>query len=61
VRVRAREEGVGGSGDPHGSTAPEPKQTTAKGLQIPVPKREDVLEALAKVAKPKPKPKPKKG
>lgn len=32
----------------------EPKQTTPKGLEIPVPKREDVLDALGKVAKPKP-------
>jgi hypothetical protein len=36
----------------------EPKQTTPKGLEIPVPKREDVLDALAKVAKPSEKQKP---
>jgi hypothetical protein len=35
----------------------EPKQTTPKGLEIPVPKREDVLGALAKVAKSSEKPK----
>jgi len=34
----------------------EPKQTTPKGLEIPVPKRDQVIDALAKVAKPKPKP-----
>jgi len=38
--------------------AQEPKQTTPKGLEIPVPKREDVLDALGKVAKPPEKPKP---
>ena len=32
----------------------EAKQTTPKGLEIPVPKREDVLDALVKVAQPKP-------
>jgi hypothetical protein len=31
------------------------EQTTPKGLKIPVPKREQVMDALAKVAKPKPK------
>jgi hypothetical protein len=31
----------------------EPKQTTPKGLEIPVPKREDVLDALRKAAEPK--------
>lgn len=31
----------------------EPKQKTAKGLEIPVPKRKQVMDALAKVAKPK--------
>jgi hypothetical protein len=31
----------------------EPKQTTPKGLQIPVPKREDVLDAIRKASKPK--------
>lgn len=34
----------------------EPKQTTPKGLEIPVPKRKDVMDALTKIAKPKPKP-----
>jgi hypothetical protein len=29
---------------------PEPKQTTRKGIEIPVPKREDVLRDFAKVA-----------
>jgi hypothetical protein len=36
----------------------EPTQTTPKGLEIPVPKREDVLDALGKIAKPPEKPKP---
>jgi hypothetical protein len=40
--------------DEGGATAPESKQITPKGLASPVPKREDVLDALAKVAKPKP-------
>jgi hypothetical protein len=33
----------------------EPKQKTPKGLEIPVPKRKEVMDALSKVAKPKPK------
>jgi hypothetical protein len=39
--------------------ADEPKQTTPKGLEIPVPSRSKVMNALNKIAKPKPKPKPK--
>jgi hypothetical protein len=39
-----------------GASAPEPKQKTSKGLEIPVPKRKDVMAALDKVAKPKAKP-----
>lgn len=31
----------------------EPKQTTDKGLEIPVPKREDVMDALKRAAQPK--------
>jgi hypothetical protein len=31
----------------------EPKQKTPKGLEIPVPKRKDVMDALTKIAKPK--------
>jgi hypothetical protein len=31
----------------------EPKQTTPKGLEIPVPKRKTVMDALQKIAKPK--------
>jgi hypothetical protein len=34
----------------------EPKQTTPKGVEIPVPKREDFLRDLKKVAPPKPEP-----
>lgn len=34
---------------------PEPKQTTPTGVEIPVPKREDFLHDLKKVA-PKPEP-----
>jgi len=30
----------------------KPKQTTAKGLEIPVPKRSDVMDALKKVLRP---------
>lgn len=33
----------------------EPKQTTDKGLEIPVPKRSDVMDAFKKVLRPKPK------
>lgn len=32
--------------------AQDPKQTTPKGLEIPVPKRKDVMDALGKAAKP---------
>jgi hypothetical protein len=32
----------------------EPKQKTPKGLEIPVPKREQVIDALDKIFKPKP-------
>ena len=41
--------------DEGGATAPEPTQKTPKGLEIPMPKREQVMDALRKVAKPKPK------
>jgi hypothetical protein len=34
----------------------EPTQTTEQGLEIPVPKREDVAEALRKTARPAKKP-----
>lgn len=30
----------------------EPTQRTPKGLEIPLPKREDVMDAIRKVAKP---------
>jgi hypothetical protein len=30
----------------------EPKQKTPKGLEIPVPKRRDLLDALRKVVQP---------
>jgi hypothetical protein len=30
----------------------EPKQTTPKGLEIPVPKRKDVMGALRKIIQP---------
>ena len=30
----------------------EPKQTTPKGLEIPVPKRRDVMDALRKLVQP---------
>lgn len=35
---------------------PKPKQKTPKGAEIPVPKREDVLRDLKKVAPPPPAP-----
>jgi hypothetical protein len=35
--------------------ADQPKQKTPKGLEIPVPKRSAVMDALAKIARPKPK------
>jgi hypothetical protein len=31
-----------------------PKQKTPKGLEIPVPKRKEVMDALRKIIKPKP-------
>lgn len=34
----------------------EPKQRTPKGLEIPVPKRKDVLDALRKLVQPTKKP-----
>jgi len=34
----------------------EPKQKTDKGLEIPVPKRKDLLDAFRKVVKPVKKP-----
>ena len=30
----------------------EPKQRTSKGLEIPVPKRKDVMDALRKLVQP---------
>ena len=36
--------------------AQEPTQRTPKGLEIPVPKRKDVMDALRKVAKAPKKP-----
>ncbi len=41
--------------DEGGATASEPTQATPKGLEIPVPKRGAVMNALNKIAKPKPK------
>jgi hypothetical protein len=35
--------------------AGEPKQKTPKGLEIPLPKRSKIMDALDKVARPKPK------
>jgi hypothetical protein len=40
--------------DEGGSAAPEPTQRTPKGLEIPVPKRREVMDALRKIVKPKP-------
>jgi hypothetical protein len=44
--------------DEGGASAPEPTQKTPEGLEIPVPKREQVIDALGKVASPPKKPKP---
>jgi hypothetical protein len=33
----------------------EPKQTTPKGLDTPIPKRRDVMDAFKRIAMPKPK------
>jgi hypothetical protein len=33
----------------------DPQQKTPRGLEIPVPKRGQIMDALAKVTKPKPK------
>jgi hypothetical protein len=35
-----------------GASAPEPTQKTPKGLEIPVPKRKDVMGALRKLVQP---------
>ena len=32
-----------------GAMAPEPKQKTPKGLEIPVPKRKDLMDAFRKI------------
>lgn len=40
--------------DEGGATAPEPTQKTPTGLEIRVPKRHEVMDALQKVVKPKP-------
>jgi hypothetical protein len=37
--------------DEGGATAPEPKQRTEKGLEIPVPKRKDVRRVFEKAAR----------
>jgi hypothetical protein len=34
----------------------EPKQTTPKGLEIPVPKRKDFMDGLRKLTRPAKKP-----
>jgi hypothetical protein len=35
-----------------GSLAPEPRQTTPKGLEIPVPKRKDLMNAFRRIVQP---------
>jgi hypothetical protein len=32
-----------------GAPTPEPKQTTPKGLEIPVPKRKELMDAFRKI------------
>jgi hypothetical protein len=39
-----------------GASRREPTQKTPKGLEIPVPKRREVIDALRKVTRPKPRP-----
>ena len=36
--------------DEGGTSPPEPKQRTSKGLEIPVPKRREVMDAFKKIA-----------
>ncbi|MGH3007182.1 MAG: hypothetical protein ACRDOS_15010 [Gaiellaceae bacterium] len=42
--------------DEGGASRPEPKQRTSKGLEIPVPKRRDVMDALRRLVQPEKKP-----
>jgi hypothetical protein len=35
-----------------GASAPEPNQKTSKGLEIPVPKRRDLMDAFRKIVQP---------
>jgi hypothetical protein len=35
-----------------GASAPEPKQRTRKGHEIPVPKRRDLMDAFRKIVQP---------
>jgi hypothetical protein len=35
-----------------GALAPEPRQTTSKGLEIPVPKRKELMDAFRKIVQP---------
>jgi hypothetical protein len=36
-----------------GAVEPEPKQKTPKGLEIPVPKRSEIMDAFKKIIRPK--------
>jgi hypothetical protein len=38
--------------DEGGATAPEPKQKTPKGHEIPVPKRKNLMDAFRKIIGP---------
>jgi hypothetical protein len=38
-----------------GASGPEPMQKTPKGLEIPVPKRKDVMASLRKLVQPEKK------
>jgi len=42
--------------DEGGAAAPEPTQKTPKGLEIPVPKRRDLMDAFRKIIRPVKKP-----
>lgn len=55
MTTKAQDDKQGDWEDEGGATAPEPKQTTPKGLEIPVPKRREVMDALRWVVKPKSK------
>ena len=48
--------GQGRLGERGGAVGREPTQKTPKGLEIPVPKRREVIDALRKLVQPAKKP-----